>query len=197
MMPFAIDMNYGRACNEAMSLLPDDAWGCIVDHDMVFTTRAWYGQLDEAVRWAQTHPDAGLFTAVASRGWQRWQWTGQQPDNHDMAWHRRVGKALLKTRTLLDVTDNSGIAGVVMLLSKRAWARVGGFVDGMYCVDHGMHFALVDAGMRVYVIEGLYVQHWRRANGDAPPTTAPTAKNCRCCVVRKTERPPTTRIMLP
>jgi len=194
MMPFALDMNLGRAYNEAMALLPsDDDWNVFLDHDAIWTTREWYRQITEAVARV---PNAGIITAIASRGWQSWQWTGQQPDNHDMAWHRKMGLQRLNTKTLLDVTQASGIAGVVMVISKRAWKKVGGFVDGMYCVDHGMHFALADAGYRIYVHEGLYVYHWRRANGDAPPTTAPVAKNCRCLAVRKKETPPTKRIQL-
>lgn len=196
MMPFATDFNYGRACNEFMRMLPEDGWGCIVDHDMTFTTREWYKQLEEVVR---AVPDAGMVTALQSRGWQKWQIgaPAQQTDNHDIAWHRRRGSELLKVRTLLDVTQTSGIAGVVMLISRRAWAAVGGFAAGMYCVDHAMHFALARAGRKVYVHEGLYVYHWRRANGDAPPREAPTVSNCPCARIRRTEREPRTRIELP
>ena len=195
MMPFALDMNLGRAYNESMALLPrDDDWAVFLDHDAIWTTREWYRQITEAVA---TVPEAGVITAVASRGWQRWQCTGVQENNHDMAFHRKIGKGMTKVRTLLDVTEASGIAGVVMVVQKRKWREVGGFVDGLFCVDHGMHFAMADAGYRVYVHEGLYVYHWRRANGDAPPTTAPTAKNCRCVKVRAHEVPPRVRIKIP
>ena len=195
MMPFALDMNLGRAYNEAMSRIGDDDWACFLDHDAIWTTREWYRQITKAVAFV---PTAGLITAVASRGWQSWQCTDKKnEDNHDMAFHRKVGLARLKIRILLDVTEASGVAGVVMVISKRAWRKVGGFVDGMYCVDHGMHFALADAGYRVYVHRGLYVYHWRRANGDAPPADAPVAKGCRCRVIRKTEVPPSVRIKIP
>lgn len=195
MMPFALDMNLGRAYNESMELLPsDDDWAVFLDHDAIWTTRDWYRQITEAVA---AVPDAGLFTAIASRGWQKWQWTCNEPDNHDMAWHRKVGKERLAVRTLLDVTQASGIAGVVMVIQKRKWRQVGGFVDGMYCVDHGLHFALARAGYRIYVHEGLYVYHWRRANGDAPPADAPKARKCPCLEIRRKERPPSKRITLP
>jgi hypothetical protein len=63
----------------------------------------------------------------------------------------------------------------------------------MMCVDHRMHFALRDKGFRVYVIEGLYVYHWRRAFGDGPPAGAPVAEHCPC---RGPERAPHHRISL-
>lgn len=194
-MPFSPEMNLGAAYNDFMRLLPsDDDWAVFLDHDAIWTTREWYRQIGDAIR---TVPDAGMITAIASRGWQKWQWTGQQPDNHDMAWHRKVGTARLETKTLLDVTAASGIAGVVMVIQKRKWAQVGGFPDGMYCVDHAIHFKMADAGYRVYVHEGLYVYHWRRANGDAPPREAPTVKGCRCIAKRFRERPPSVRVAIP
>lgn len=193
MMPFALDRNLGRAYNEAMALIGEEDWACFLDHDAIWTTREWYRQLVEAVEFV---PEAGILTAVQSRGWQKWQWDGEA-NNHDMAFHRRLGREKLQVRTLLDVTENSGIAGVVLCTSKRAWRTVGGFVDGMYCVDHAYHFACAAAGLRVYVVEGLYVYHWRRAFGDAPPADAPTAAGCPCPRIRRTERPPSVRLTLP
>jgi len=190
MTPFAIDMNYGRACNEFMGLLPDDGWGCIIDHDAMFTTRAWFRQIEEAIDF---RPDAGAFTAVSNRIARRWQQAGNK-DSHDIVQHRRFGAARLKTRTLLDITNTHGFGGVVIVISKKAWRQVGGFVDGMLCVDHRMHFALREAGRRVWLIEGLFVYHWRRAQGDGPPANAPRAAGCPC---RGTESMPTVRVALP
>jgi GT2 family glycosyltransferase len=193
MMPFSPVMNLGAAYNESMALLGPDDWACFLDHDAIWTTRKWYGQLKEAAR---ALPDAGMITAIQSRGWQAWQ-VGPQPESHDMQVHRKIGLQLTEERALLDVTKSSGIAGVVMLISKRSWEIAGGFVDGMYCVDHAMHFALAAAGRPVYVHRGIYVYHWRRANGDAPPRDAPTAPNCPCSKIRREERPPTVRLNLP
>jgi GT2 family glycosyltransferase len=100
----------------------------------------------------------------------------------------------MRVRTLLDVTDTMGFGGVAFAISKRAWEKAGGFVDGMLCVDHHMHFALRRAGLRVYLLEGWYVYHWRRAFGDDPSSDWPRAEGCRC---RGPEKAPTRRITLP
>lgn len=175
-MPYALDKNLGHAYNEAMQLLPDDAWAVFLDHDAMWTTREWYRQLEEAIRFK---PDAGAFTAMTNRIWSDWQRTGNR-NIHDMIWHRRYGQGRLRVRTLLDVTDTAGMGGVVMCLSKRAWQLAGGFVNGMLCVDHHMHQSLRDAGYRIWLIEGLYVYHWRRAQGDELPANVPRASGCRC-----------------
>ncbi len=189
MMPFSTEMNLGAAYNQAMALIPDDAWACFLDHDAIWTTREWYRQIQEAIR---TVPDAGALTAMTNRIAAPWQQVGER-DNHDMAHHRRFGAARMKFRTLLDVTDTKGMGGVVMVISKRAWKQVGGFVDGVLCVDHMMHFALRDLGLRIWLMENLYVYHWRRAFGDELPKSTPRAPNCPC---RGPERMPTERLAL-
>lgn len=190
MTPFAEDLNLGKAYNEAMALLPEDGWAVFLDHDAAWTTRRWWHQVREAIDF---RPDAGAFTAVTNRIAPRWQQVGDK-DNHDIVRHRRYGAERTRVRTLLDITDTMGFGGVVIVISKRAWSGVGGFVDGMLCVDHRMHFALRDAGLRVYLLEGLYVYHWRRANGDELPKETPRAKDCPC---RGREGMPTVRLQLP
>jgi len=187
--PFDLDANLGRAYNRAMSLLPADAWACLFDHDAMPTTREWYRQLVEVI---EHRPDVGMLTAATNRIASPWQRAAEADrDNHDMAYHRKLGAARLERRTLLDVTDTKGLGGVLMCLSRRTWEQAGGFVDGMFCVDHMMHFAVARAGLRVYVLESLYVYHWRRAHGDALPATIPIAKRCPC---RGPEPTPTRRI---
>jgi hypothetical protein len=190
--PYALDMNYGRALNEHMDLIPEGAWGCFLDHDAAWTTRDWYRQILEAIAF---RPEAGLFTAVASRIGPRWQRAGER-DSHDMTRHRAIGEERARSnRTLLDATDTKGIGGVVMVISKDAWRSVGGFVDGMRCVDHMMHFAQRAAGRSIYVIESLYVYHARLTSGDSRLALAsPVAAGCPC---RGHEETPTSRIDLP
>lgn len=194
MTPFAPDMNLGGAYNAAMELLPDDGWAVMLDHDCALTTRAWHSQIEEAIR---CRPDAGAFVACANRIGAFWQQVGDR-NSHDMVQHRAFGAERLKVRTLLDVTDTMGFGGVAFATSKAAWRKAGGFVSGMLCVDHHYHFALRRAGLRVYLLEGWYVYHWRRGplpNGQADdlPRDTPRAKGCPC---RGPEKTPTHRVEL-
>lgn len=192
MTPFALDRNLGRAYNEAMALLPSDGWAIFIDHDAMPTTREWYRQIVEAIAFK---PDAGAFVAVTNRidaVWQRAQESDR--DNHDIAHHTAVGVGRLQTRTLLDVTGTKGFGGVLFAVSKAVWARVGGFADGLLCVDHSLHFKLQAAGLKVWLHEGLYVYHRRRAFiGDLPADT-PRVPHCPC---RGPEPMPTERVTLP
>ncbi len=189
--PFDLERNLGRAYNRSMELLPEDGWGYFLDHDAMAATEDWHAQILDAM---VTKPDAGLFTAVTNRigaAWQRAQETDR--NNHQMAYHFEMGKRRLEKRTLLDITDTKGFGGVTLVLSKVAWRAAGGFVDGLLCVDHGMHFALRKAGYRIYLIESWYVYHRRRAFGANLHKDSPRAANCPCTGL---EAPPTVRIPL-
>lgn len=192
MTPYSLEGDLGRAYNEAVALLPDDAWAAFLDHDAMLTTREWYRQLLEAIAFV---PDAGAIVACTNRIAAPWQQVGDR-DCHDVATHRAFGAARARdVRTLLDVTDTKGFGGVLFAFSKATWREVGGFIEGAtLCVDHGFHFAARKAGRRIYLLEGLYVYHWRRAFGDELPPTLRRVESCPC---RGPEPMPVRRLTLP
>lgn len=190
MTPFRTDKNLGAAYNAAMALLGPDDWAAFVDHDAMFTTAQWHAQLEEAIAFL---PAAGAFVAVTNRIASPWQ-QGGDPDSNDIALHRRYGKERLKVRTLLDITDTKGFGGVMFAVSKAAWQDAGGFAHGLGCVDHSLHFGLQRIGRKVYLLEGLYVYHWRHWGEPDPTSSAPKAPACPC---RGPEMLPTRRLTLP
>ena len=170
---YALDWNYGRACNEMISALPEDAWACFLDHDAMFTTPIWYRQLCEAIA---REPD-GTFVARTNRAGKplvgiadskvRWQIPiGTDMENHDMRYHRALGAKLAKDSALRDVTDTlSFMCGVMFLISKATWRLIGGFREAWGGMDWALHSDLKRAGRRLFCLQGVYVYHWKRADG--------------------------------
>jgi len=157
--------NLGSAYNEFMELLRDDDWACFLDHDAMFTTRDWYHQL---VRIVVKYPNAGMFTAKTNRVHNKAQlFGGKTSDDHDMRNHRKIGRQLACEYydKVTPLSRRQAVSGVLMLISKRAWKQCR-FIDGFLGVDNQMHRDLLDAGMQVYVMEGVYVYHWYRGDGD-------------------------------
>lgn len=192
MTPWSREKNLGAAYNEAMSRVPEGDWACFRDHDAMTLTRRWVDQLYEAIAFK---PDAGAFVAVTNRIDAFWQRAAEaDPDNHDIGYHVAIAHARLQVRTLLDITDTKGFGGVLFAVSKAAWRDAGGFADGLLCVDHSLHFGLQRVGRRVYLIEGLYAYHLRRAFVGPLPDDTPRAQNCPC---RGEEPRPTVRLSLP
>lgn len=191
-MPFDVDRNFGRACNEAIALLPAGAWAAILDHDAMFTTPHWFAQMQEAIAF---RPDAGAFAVVTNRIASPWQKAPEGVDaGDDVIRHRKIGEARRSCRTLLDITCTKGFGGVVTLVSRDAWEEAGGYADGLYCVDHSLFFRTVAKGRRVYLIEGLYVYHVRASSSARPPAPGAKWADCPC---RGPETMPRERITLP
>ena len=191
MVPFRTDKNLGRAYNEAMGLIPEGDWAVFLDHDAMFTTPKWHAQITEAI---EAFPDAGAFVGCTNRIASPWQRVGGNDRTHDIAWHRKLGAERAKLRTLLDISQTKGWGGVCFAVSKAAWLAVGPFADGLGCVDHSLHFALQRAGKPVYMIEALYLFHWRHFGEPDPTSSAPKAPDCPC---RGPEIEPTVRVTLP
>lgn len=190
MVPFRADANLGRAYNEEMERLPDGDWAVFLDHDAMPTTGRWFAQFAEAIAF---RPNAGAFAVMTNRIASHWQRCGDPLDN-DIARHRRFGSERTRVRTLLDISQTKGFGGVMFAVSKAAWLECGGFADGLGCVDHSLHFALQRIGRPVYLIEGLYVFHWRHFGEPDPTSIHPKAASCPC---RGPEVEPRERLRLP
>lgn len=165
--------NLGYAYNEQMRRLREGDWACFIDHDACFTTPDWYRQL-EAITARLSEPC--VLTACTNRVGSPWQRVeGVGPDEHSMAYHRRVGARLRDEfgTEIEDVTGRSLMSGVVILLSKKTWETLGGFADGFLGVDNQLHQAARDRGFKVYLMRGVYVYHWYRAEQEAAASGAP------------------------
>ena len=164
--PPAHGKDLGLAYNEFMSRLRRDDWACFLDHDAMFTTRDWYGQLEKAVAFK---PYAGFFTCMTNRCWCPWQKHWACPHDDDIGRHREFGD-VLKVEMKGTITEiekekicESGhwFSGVMILVSVRAWQRVP-FRSGLCGVDNLFHHETYEAGLKAYLLEGLYIYHWYR-----------------------------------
>jgi len=64
---------------------------------------------------------------------------------------------------VVDVTYHSPMSGVMLLINKSSWERVGGFKeDKMLSIDNDIHYRIKNAGMKSGLMTGVYVQHWYR-----------------------------------
>lgn len=189
-VPWRDDANLGRAYNEVLEAAAPGSWVAFLDHDAMPTTPRWNRQLREAIAF---RPDAGAFVAMTNRIASPWQRCGDALTD-DYAAHRRIGFERAKVRTLLDVSGTKGWGGVLFAVSRDAWLECGGFADGLGCVDHSLHFGLQRIGRKAWLVEGLYVYHWRHFREPDPTSIHPKAANCPC---RGPEAMPTERVTLP
>lgn len=179
--------NLGEAYNSFMSLLPsEDDWGCIIDHDAMFTTYSWYNQLTKLVA---LYPNAGCFTAMTNRVGNACQVINspieiiEQPDikekrksnlefinennnNHDIKYHRKIGENLYKQNgdLVTEIGSKDLLSGVLILVKKRVWEEIK-FRQGFLDVDNFFHKDCLQKGFKVYLMKGVYIYHWYRGDG--------------------------------
>lgn len=181
--------NLGEAYNSFMSLLPnDDDWACFIDHDAMFTTYNWFKQLTEII---SKYPNAGCFTAMTNRVGNPYQVLNSQLEiieqceigerrkkhlellelnhsNHDIKYHRKIGEELYKNKNCVvsEIDSKHLLSGVLLLVNKKVWKEIP-FREGFLDVDNFFHKDCIQKGYKVYLIEGVYVYHWYRGNGDS------------------------------
>ena len=161
----------GRIYNKYMELLSsDEDWACFLDHDAMFTTTDWFAQLEDIIA---ENPEYGLLSAITNRTGNTEQKVADiDYDNHDICYHRRIGTMAQEQNgtTVTDVSKTRSISGVVMLVKKAVWRKVGGFKSGFLGVDNDFHRRVVNVGEKVGIMKGVYVYHWYRfENSDLKP----------------------------
>ena len=156
--PYSIEKNLGKAYNEAMSLLPDGHWGCLMDYDTMFLTPDCGVILHE---YAKLLPDAGLLTCYTNRIHPKadQQLFAGVSENYDVSVHSKIAK-LVKDNLYQYTELKKEVSGFLMLISKDTWNEVKFREDGKCLgVDNEYCWALFDRGKKIYRMDGLYVWH--------------------------------------
>jgi len=158
----------GYAYNKFCESLPNNNdWACFLDHDAMFTTSTWYHQLEDII---DKHNNRGVFGARTNRINSTYQLVGNiDVYNHDIMYHREIGKHLQKkyysdTLRITDDTAQRGFSGIVILIKKSTWKKIGGFISGFNDVDNNLRYSLEKHNIPMYIMNGVYAYHWYKAD---------------------------------
>jgi GT2 family glycosyltransferase len=161
MIPYALDKNLGRAYNEAMTLIGEEDWACLMDYDVQFLTPNAIRILYE---YAALHPNA-LLTCYTNRihPCNRDQlFKGHMNNISDLKHHIPIAEQLSACdRTVTPITQH--LSGFLMLIGKKLWNEIK-FTEDLQClgVDTDYFDRLKMAGKKVYRMNSLYVFHTYR-----------------------------------
>jgi len=165
--PYSVTKNLGQAYNEAMKLLPDDSWGCLMDLDTMFLTPD-----AGSILWGYTerYPDTGLFTCWTGRGHSlstHQVLNGKTNENDRMRDHIKIAQE--RKQSLWKVTVlNREVSGFLMMIKKSTWNQIKFSEWPGRClgVDNDYCWRLLEAGKSIARMDGLYVWHtYRLENG--------------------------------
>lgn len=163
LIPWDSAKNIGKSYNQMMSLIDDNDWACFLDGDAVHTSPYFGKRIEDVIN---SNPTYSFFTCYTNRVSCKYQVApGSDWNSNDWAYHRKLGDQLWNKNTtnVVDITKSQLLSGVLILVKKSAWQSVGGFLEtGMLGVDNDLHKKFKNAGLKVGLMTGIYVQHWYR-----------------------------------
>lgn len=162
-IPWNTDKNIGVSYNQTMNLIGTNDWVCFLDGDAVHTSHFFGKRIEEVVEY---NPQYSLFTCYTNRvGFTPQIAPGVNQITNDQKYHREFGKDLWAKygHSVIDITNKHYISGVLLLIKKSVWEKVGGFNEsGMLTIDNDIHMKVKNLGGKVGLMKGIYVQHWYR-----------------------------------
>lgn len=159
LQPYDVGKNIGGCYNEQISLLPDDDWICLLDHDCMFLRPDSKKQIQEIVDKGE-YELYGCMTNRLGKGDQVW------PDMFDVSHidrHINVAHYCNDFHYGQCKPTEGIIAGMLMLFRKSTWKRVGGFQENSIYFDKIFSRKIEKRA----VMLGVYVFHlyrWQQPN---------------------------------
>lgn len=156
----------GGGINEAIDLLPADAWICLRDGDTMWLTPKWGKQVEEIV--AAYRDQYALIGAMTNRIRSPDQlYRGRLSDDPHIGHHVEIAQLRQQRYWNQVVNTPATVAGFCMIFSKAEWARHPFPSESIY-FDQEFCRAVRDGGGQVGIALGLYVFHLYRWGKPSP-----------------------------
>lgn len=159
-IPYDTSKNIGKSYNEAFNGLNDNDFVCFMDGDTIFLDSHFGSKIEQILI---ENPQINAATCLTNRVACEWQvWDRVNWFNENMLDHNRITEDVWKRfgTQVKDVTNNQLMSGVMILLKKETWKKIGGFKEeGMLGVDNDIHQKLIDNNEKLWLLNGIYVYH--------------------------------------
>lgn len=159
LQPYSCEKNIGREYNAQISLLPDDDWICLLDHDCMFLRPDSKKQIQGIVDKGEYE----LYGCVTNRLGKGDQVVQEMFDESDISCHVALAEARHEVFYGQCKPTTGIIAGMLMLFRKSTWKRVGGFKEGSVYFDKLFSRKIEKKA----IMQGVYIFHlyrWQQPN---------------------------------
>lgn len=161
--PAGHDGNLGFAYRKALSLVPAGDWALFMDHDVAWTTRCWYPQIERAIR--DLKGEKAVLVPATNRCGNKQQIAPGAPEGHDMEKHRAFGQKLSKQPNMLKPITEP-LTGYAFCFPKEVGDEVG-FIDGLGGVDHAFSANCKKRKIPIYLMTAVFCWHYYHQDGIA------------------------------
>jgi hypothetical protein len=170
--PYSIEKNLGKAYNEAMAMIPDGDWACLMDYDTMFLTPDCGQILYEHAFYHEKYADGmkALFTCYTNRihPLSMYQlYKGQISEITDVTYHIYLAELIRnENRNQTKLLPKAPISGFLMMFQKSLWEEFK-FNESGKCLGVDNDFSIrVQEKYPVLRMDDLYVWHtYRLKNG--------------------------------
>lgn len=167
--PYSLEKNLGKAYNEAMALIPDGDWACLMDYDTMFLTPDCGQILHEHAKFMdENYNGKVLLTCFANRIHPLAKdqlLTGSLLEETDISYHIHLAEKQREQKTCTRIEHE--ISGFLMMISKELWKEIK-FTESGKClgVDNDFSLRVLAKGYMIGRMDNLYVWHtYRLKNG--------------------------------
>ena len=166
--PYSFNKKLFEAFDSYMNLISDtNDWICTTDGDVLFLISDFGHQMQAYI---DKYPDAGLFTCYASRTSRpELKWPGADMTNPSLIYHRTKAEQLYAAyHGQVNELVNFNALGYLMLIKKSTWLMIREQVKewtldkNILGVDTRISKAIRKAGLKSYLMKGMYVLHYYR-----------------------------------
>lgn len=154
--PHRADINIGKAYNDDIELVPDDAWIVITDSDACFLNPHDKNKIPKLIM--DFGNDYDLIGCLTNRiGSNHQCYEGKFSNEMNLMRHKEIAMQDLPHEIV-----PGGVAGFFMLFSKETWNKVGGFKEKTIATDTAFNRLVEGAGGRCGVYQGIVMLHGYR-----------------------------------
>lgn len=163
-VPWTFDKNLSGFYNDKIMSLPNDNdWVMFTDRDTYFPNPDYGKHIERIID--KHGKNYGLFTCVTNRVGTGYQcvknaWTIEKGIAHE-----EKSKSLWYAHGVLveDITNNSPISGMMMLVQKKLLVEGRLLKDGLLLgADNELHYIAKESGKKVGLMKGVYIYHYYR-----------------------------------
>lgn len=165
-IPWDKDKNIGRAYNETMRMVGENDWVCFIDGDSMFLDPFFGKKIEQVI---ESNHGFGMFTCMTNRVGCKWQisefskWDDDNIVNHRNTAEKHWETYKTQVQDVSNVIRNQVLSGVMIMISRKAWEKVGGFKEGgMLGIDSDIHWRCMDKGVKVGLMKGIFTYHYYR-----------------------------------
>jgi len=163
---FSTEKNFGKAINDAISLLPTNDWVCVRDLDTMFLRPDTGNQIQEIVeRYKNKFQLIGCVTNRLRLRHQLYQYKFN--DESDVREHIVIANELYETYKTKVMPFDSVVAGCFMLFPVKVWKNCK-FVENTPRFDFIFTDCVKSKGGKVGLAKGVYQFHLYRMWSENP-----------------------------